>query len=674
MKVSIEDCRKWIISIIHENKLKYLFFFWDEFTNYFENVKDATSGFQRLAEISMYEPFSFVIVTHRSSALFAGGNKILDRFEQPIIIDLPENMAFRLTGAALEKNPDQSVRIEWQNIADELYATTNRSRDLIKKRAGINDAELEAVLPIHPYTALMLKYMSSAFKSSGLRSMFDFIKNDRRKNNYEENGSKKDIFSFQSYIKQHGPYDYDPMLTADMLWEYFYVDGHDGLSTQVLSVLDRINQPGVNQLDKNQKRVLKTILLLQALGINVGDSVDVFRPNKENLGNAFEGSSISPMKAVQIADSLVKSHNAATTRLDENAFEAMKPFLMMDYGNPSQPYSFARAPKKAVRSARETIARCIGSQPEEIFFTSCGTEADNWAIKGSAFSDPEKTAAITSAFEHHAVLRSCEAIERLGYPVSYMMPTKDGTITPDILQRYITDKTRLVSVMTVNNEIGSVQPIRELCEIAHINGALFHTDAVQAVGHMPINVAESGVDLLSASAHKFNGPRGVGFLYVRKGTKLISFMDGGAQEQGMRAGTENVAGIVGMAAALQENCKRLAENRNHVSHLESVLLENLRRSGISFSVNGNSNKIPGILSLAFPGFEGEAILHRMDLMGICISTGSACDSKRTEISHVLKAIQLDEKSALGTIRISLEHDNSETDAETIANALIKILQ
>ncbi len=303
MNMTIEDCREWIINIIHENKLKYLFFIWDEFTNFFENVKEATSGFQRLAEISMYEPFSFVIVTHKSSALFAGGNKILNRFDTPINIDLPENMAFRLTGAALEKNPDPDVRKEWENIADELYETTVKSRSLIKKRAGINDSELEAVLPIHPYTALMLKYMSSAFKTAGLRSMFDFIKNDRG----------EDVFTFQKYIKEHGPFDikdkdFDPLLTADMLWDYFYVDGHDGLSAQVLSVLDRINQPGINQLNKEQKRVLKTVLLLQALGINVGDSVEVFRPNKENLGNAFEGSSISPMRAIQIADSLVKIH------------------------------------------------------------------------------------------------------------------------------------------------------------------------------------------------------------------------------------------------------------------------------------------------------------------------------------------------------------------------------
>ena len=298
MDLQVSDAYEWIKKIIRENQLKALFFIWDEFTDYFENVKGALSGFQGFAQLTATDPFYLVIVTHKSSALFAQGNKILDRFVTPINIDLPENMAFLLTGAALEKNPDPNVRSEWKQIADELYDTTKTSRTLIKQRAGINDQELEGVLPIHPYTALMLKHMSTAFKSSGLRSMFDFIKNDRG----------NDVFSFQWFINNHGPIANDPLLTADMLWEYFYVDGHEGLSAQVLSVLDRINQPGVNQLDNNEKRVLKTVLLLQALGINVGDSVEVFKPNKTNLANAFEGSSIIPSKAIQIADKLVQDH------------------------------------------------------------------------------------------------------------------------------------------------------------------------------------------------------------------------------------------------------------------------------------------------------------------------------------------------------------------------------
>ena len=227
---------------------------------------------------------------------------------------------------------------------------------------------------------------------------------------------------------------------------------------------------------------------------------------------------------------MIYADNAATTRLDEDAFEAMKPFLMESYGNPSQPYAFARAPKKALREARETIARCIGADPEEIYFTSGGTESDNWAIKGSALSDPAKELMITSAFEHHAILNSCAAIERLGYPVTYLRPDSFGYLSKDVLNEALTNQARLVSVMYANNELGSVQPIRKLCKAAHAHGALFHTDAVQVIGHIPINVHELGVDMLSASAHKFNGPKGTGFLYIRKGTKLLPNNDGGAQE------------------------------------------------------------------------------------------------------------------------------------------------
>lgn len=352
----------------------------------------------------------------------------------------------------------------------------------------------------------------------------------------------------------------------------------------------------------------------------------------------------------------------------------MKPWLLEDYGNASQPYAFARNPKKALANARAIIAECVGALPEEIYFTSGGTESDNWAIKGSALGDSEKRATITSAFEHHAVLHSCAAIERLGYPVAYMWPTSDGLITSETLRRYITNNTRLVSVMFANNELGSVQPIKELCAVAHQYGALFHTDAVQAVGHIKINVHDLGVDFLSASAHKFNGPKGIGFLYIRKGLDFPTFIDGGAQESGHRAGTENVASIVGMAAALKNNCDTISDNRVYLRQLEKNILETLVANDVRFVRNGGSDNLPGFLSLAFPGKEGESILHRMDLMGISISTGSACDSKNTEISHVLQAIRLDENLATGTVRISLGKYNSKNDADAIAAALIKIVK
>ena len=237
----------------------------------------------------------------------------------------------------------------------------------------------------------------------------------------------------------------------------------------------------------------------------------------------------------------------------------------------------------------------------------------------------------------------------------------------------MTDRTRLVSIMYANNELGSIQPIKELCFVAHAHGALFHTDAVQAVGHVPIDVQDLGVDLLSASAHKFNGPKGIGFLYIRKGAAIASFADGGAQEFGRRAGTENVAGIVGMATALKSNCDAQQENEHHLRLLERTVTERLDTAGVRYTHNGGINTLPGLLNLSFPGKSGEAILHRLDLMGICISTGSACDSKSTEISHVLRAIKLDETLALGTVRISLGKNNTIDEAKRIAEALIKVV-
>ncbi len=369
----------------------------------------------------------------------------------------------------------------------------------------------------------------------------------------------------------------------------------------------------------------------------------------------------------------IYADNAATTKLDKAVFEAMTPWLLEEYGNASQPYTFARKPKKALADARATIAGCIGALPEEIYFTSGGTESDNWVIKSSAFSDKEKRATITSAFEHHAVLHSCAAMERLGYPAAYMRPSDEGYITPEILEKYITDPMRLVSVMLANNEIGSIQPIRELCKAAHAHGALFHTDAVQAVGHIGINVHELGVDFLSASAHKFNGPKGIGFLYIRKGVELPSYADGGAQESTYRAGTENVASIVGMAAALKMNLDTLEQNQQRILSLERQLVTRLDEAGIVYKRNGGANRLPGFLSLSFPGKDGEAILHRMDLMGISISTGSACNSANTEISHVLQAIRLREDYARGTVRISLGKGNTEDEVEKIAAALTKII-
>lgn len=368
----------------------------------------------------------------------------------------------------------------------------------------------------------------------------------------------------------------------------------------------------------------------------------------------------------------IYADNAATTKLEKTALAAMLPWLSDEYGNASQPYSFARAPKKALATARQVIATAINAEPDEIFFTSGGTESDNWAIKGSAFSDADKRATITSSIEHHAILHACEAIERLGYPVAYLSPNEKGVVSPQTLEAIVTTKTRLVSVMFSNNEIGTIEPIKELAQTAHRYGAVFHTDAVQAVGHVRIDVQELGVDMLSASAHKFNGPKGVGFLYIRKGIEIAPFNDGGAQESGQRAGTENIASIVGMAEALKSNCEHMADNKKHLDALEQELLSGM--AGLDYIRNGDDNHIPGNISLSFKDADGEAILHRLDLMGICISTGSACDSKNTQISHVIKAIGVPQEYATGTIRISLGKENTKEDVEKISSAIVKILR
>jgi len=371
---------------------------------------------------------------------------------------------------------------------------------------------------------------------------------------------------------------------------------------------------------------------------------------------------------------LIYADNAATTKLDADAFEAMKPFLLDEYGNASQPYSFSRSAKEALKRARETIASCINAEPDEIFFTSGGTESDNWAIKGSAFSDADFRTTITSRIEHHAVLNSCLAIERMQYPVTYLRATQDGVITPTELESVINNPTRLVSVMLVNNEIGTIQPVKELCAIAHAYGAVFHTDAVQALGHIPVDVRDFGIDMLSASAHKFNGPKGIGFLYIRKGTAITSYADGGAQERGLRAGTENVASIVGMAVSLKKNCETMEANAAHLKSLDEAIVTALDESGIDYQRNGGKNRVPGSISLSFKDADGEALLHRLDLMGICVSTGSACDSVNTQVSHVLQAIGLPAEYAIGTIRISLGKNNTLEEAHAIVKAIQRILQ
>ena len=373
-------------------------------------------------------------------------------------------------------------------------------------------------------------------------------------------------------------------------------------------------------------------------------------------------------------EKMIYADNAATTKLDIDAFEAMKPFLLDEYGNASQPYSFARKPKQALKEARAIIAQCINAEPEEIYFTSGGTESDNWAIKGTAFVNGKSRAIVTSQIEHHAILKACEAVEKLGYPVAYLPVDKAGIVTTEALKSVITSNTGLVSVMLANNEVGTIEPIKNLCAIAHQYGALFHTDAVQAVGHIGVDVKELGVDLLSASAHKFNGPKGIGFLYVKKGTPIAQNSNGGSQEFGLRAGTENVASIVGMAVALKKNCDAIEQNAKYLLQLEAILVDRLRQLGLDFIRNGAVQHIPGNISLSFRGEDGETLLHRLDLMGISVSTGAACDTVNTQVSHVLKAMGIDENYAKGTIRISLGKNNTIEEAEILSQKLNRIMK
>lgn len=371
---------------------------------------------------------------------------------------------------------------------------------------------------------------------------------------------------------------------------------------------------------------------------------------------------------------MIYADHAATTVMSPAAYEAMLPWLQDKYGNPSTLYSLAREPRRAVARAREIVAAAIHAEPDEIFFTSGGTEADNWALKGTAFQHERGKRILTSAIEHHAILHSCAALERMGYAVEMLPVDREGIVHADALRAALTSDTALVSVMLANNEIGTIEPIAKLAQIAHQAGVLFHTDAVQAVGHIPVDVKSLQADMLSASAHKFNGPKGVGFLYVSSGVKLVPLLDGGGQEHGMRAGTENVAGIVGMAVALQEHVEHMTQEIEYLNDLSDRLIDQLNRKGLDFRINGSRNRVPGSLSLSFKETDGEMLLHRLDLMGTAVATGSACNSKETILSHVIQAISVPPEYAHGTIRATLGMDNTAEQVDRIAQQIASILR
>jgi cysteine desulfurase len=371
---------------------------------------------------------------------------------------------------------------------------------------------------------------------------------------------------------------------------------------------------------------------------------------------------------------VIYADNAATTRLDPLALEAMLPFLTGNFSNPSALYSFGKTVRKAVETARQQIADCIGATPQEIFFTSCGTESDNWAIKGAARALRGKGQhIITTTIEHHAVLQNCAALEKEGFLTTQLAVDSQGLVSVKCLNAAITPQTTFVSVMLANNEIGTIQDIQGLATDAHHKGLVFHTDAVQALGHIPVNVAAFGVDLLSASAHKFNGPKGVGFLYKKSGTRIENLLDGGAQESGSRAGTENVAGIVGMAIALQESVSKLPAVMSQVSALTAMFKARVKELIPDVLFNGSlENSLPGHISLSLRGVEGEAVMHILDMQGVCISTGSACNSKSQVISHVIKAIGVPREYAKGTLRVTLGKENTFDEVKIIAEKIAAI--
>ncbi len=356
----------------------------------------------------------------------------------------------------------------------------------------------------------------------------------------------------------------------------------------------------------------------------------------------------------------VYADNAATTQMSENVLKAMMPLLTDIYGNPSSLHSIGQVAKEYLENARETVADCIGADPKEIYFTSGGSEADNQAIRSAAYIGARKGKKhiISSKFEHHAVLHTLDALKKEGFTVTLLDVYSNGVVKPEDVENAITDETCLVTIMTANNEIGTIQPIAEIGKICKEKGVLFHTDAVQAVGHIPVNVKDMNVDMLSVSAHKFHGPKGVGFLYARKGILLTNIIYGGAQERSKRAGTENMASIVGMATAIKEATDHLEENAAKVTAMRNRLIDGLK--GIERSrINGDlEHHLPGTLNMCFEGIEGESLLLLLDAKGICASSGSACTSGSLDPSHVLLSIGVPVEIAPGSLRLSISEYNT----------------
>ena len=367
--------------------------------------------------------------------------------------------------------------------------------------------------------------------------------------------------------------------------------------------------------------------------------------------------------------------NAATTKTAPEVVKAMLPYFSEHYGNPSSIYSLGTESKKVVSEVRESIAKSLGAANNEIYFTAGGSEADNWAIKATAEAYVQKGKhIITSAIEHHAVLHTCEYLEKRGFEVTYVGVDENGILKLDELEKAIRPDTILISVMFANNEIGTIQPIKEIGRIAKEHGILFHTDAVQAYGQLPINVDEYQIDMLSASAHKLNGPKGIGFLYIRKGLKTRSFIHGGAQERSRRAGTENVPGIVGLGAASERAFARMEEKTKKEIELRDYLIRRIEEEVPYCRLNGDrTRRLPNNVNFSFRFVEGESLLIMLDMRGICASSGSACTSGSLDPSHVLLAIGLPHEIAHGSLRLTLSEENTKEELDTTVEAIKEIV-
>ena len=372
----------------------------------------------------------------------------------------------------------------------------------------------------------------------------------------------------------------------------------------------------------------------------------------------------------------IYADNAATTRMSDTAVKAMLPFLQDNFGNASSLYGIGQRAAESLQAARKQIAALIGAEPNEIYFTSCGSESDNQAILSAAATGARKGKKhiISTAFEHHAVLHTLKKLEKEGFEIQLLPVGKKGNITAEQVKEAIRDDTCLVTTMYANNEIGSILPIGEIGKVCREKGVTFHTDAVQAAGHLPINVKEQNIDMLSMSAHKFHGPKGIGALYVRRGIPLQPLIEGGAQERGKRAGTENVAEIVSMAAALQEACDNMEKNTAKVTALRDELIAGLKKIPHGELNGSEENRLPGNVSFCFEGVEGESLLLLLDDKGVCASSGSACTSGSLDPSHVLLAIGRPHEVAHGSLRLSLNEENTEEDVKYMLKVIPEIIE